>query len=199
MDGDFFMTKQKCKPWEIALLLALCLFFLSGIWAGRTQRDLANGLVRLHVIANSDSDADQAEKLLMRDKVLDLLSPLLAGCDSREDAADVILTHKSDLEALGDVSVTLDTEYYPTRNYDTFSLPAGEYLSLRVILGAGQGHNWWCVVFPPLCTEALARQDTDAFRVLDEDQQDLITRNGTGTVLRFRLVEWWQALASLIR
>ena len=195
----FFMTRAKLRPWEIALLLALCMFFLSGIWAGRTQRDLADGLVRLHVIANSDSDADQAEKLLMRDKVLDLLSPLLAGCESRQEASDVILTHKADLEALGDVSVTLSTEYYPTRDYASFSLPAGEYLSLRVIMGAGQGHNWWCVVFPPLCTEALAQQDTDAFRVLDEDQQALITRSGAGTVLRFRLVEWWQALAALFR
>ena len=193
------MTRAKLRPWEIALLLALCMFFLSGIWAGRTQRDLADGLVRLHVIANSDSDADQAEKLLMRDKVLDLLSPLLAGCESRQEATDVILTHKADLEALGDVSVTLSTEYYPTRDYASFSLPAGEYLSLRVIMGAGQGHNWWCVVFPPLCTEALAEQDTDAFHILDEDQQALITRSGAGTVLRFRLVEWWQALAALFR
>lgn len=193
------MLRQKLKPWETALLLALCMFLLSGLGAGQTQRDLAGSLVRLHVIANSDTDADQAAKLAMRDRVLALLSPLLAECKSREEAVDIILNHMAELEALGDVSVTLGTEYYPTRDYDGFSLPAGEYLSLQVALGAGQGHNWWCVVFPPLCTEALAEQDTDAFHILDEDQQALITRSGAGTVLRFRLVEWWQALAALFR
>lgn len=193
------MLKQKIKPWEAALLLALCVFFLSGLWAGRTQRELAGGLVRLHVIANSDSDADQAAKLAMRDKVLDLLSPLLAACESREEAVDIILTHKAQLEALGDVSVTLGTEYYPTRDYDTFSLPAGEYLSLRVVMGAGRGHNWWCVVFPPLCTEALAEPSADAFCVLDEDEEGLVTRDGAEYIIRFRLVEWWDALAEMFR
>ncbi len=193
------MLKQKIKPWEAALLLALCVFFLSGLWAGQTQRELAGGLVRLHVIANSDSDADQAAKLAMRDKVLDLLSPLLAACESREEAVDIILTHKAQLEALGDVSVTLGTEYYPTRDYDTFSLPAGEYLSLRVVMGAGRGHNWWCVVFPPLCTEALAEPSTDAFCVLDEDEEGLVTRDGAEYIIRFRLVEWWDALAEMFR
>ena len=191
--------KQKLRPWETALLLALCVFFLSGLWAGRTQRELADGLVRLHVIANSDDSADQAAKLAMRDKVLALLSPLLADCQSREDAVDIILTHKAQLESLGDVAVTLGTEYYPTRDYGAFSLPAGEYLSLRVILGAGQGRNWWCVVFPPLCTQALAEPAVDAFSVLPEDVEGLITQDGTDYVIRFRLIEWWQALAEKLR
>ena len=182
------------------MLLALCIFLLSGLWAARAQDDLAGGLVRLHVIANSDSDADQAEKLAVRDKVLALLSPLLAKCRTREEAVDIILTHQPELEALGDVAVTLDTEYYPTRTYDTFSLPAGEYLSLRVILGAGQGHNWWCVVFPPLCTEALAEPAAaDAFSILPEDTEDLITRDGDEYIIRFRVLEWWNALAEKLR
>lgn len=189
------MLKQRSKPWETALLLALCIFFLSGLWADRTQRDLAGGLVRLHVIANSDSDADQAAKLAMRDRVLAVLSPLLAECGSREEAVDIILNHKAELEALGDVEVALSTEYYPTRDYGVFSLPAGEYLSLRVVMGAGRGHNWWCVVFPPLCTEALAEPAADAFSIFPEDEEGLITGGGTEYVLRFRLVEWWERLA----
>ena len=181
------------------MLLALCIFFLSGLWAGRTQRELAGGLVRLHVIANSDTDADQAAKLAMRDKVLALLAPLLASCRTQEDAVDIILTHTPELEALGDVAVTLDTEYYPTRAYGAFSLPAGEYLSLRVILGAGQGHNWWCVVFPPLCTEALAEPAADAFSILPEDTEGLITQAGDEYIIRFRVLEWWNALAEKLR
>lgn len=183
------------KKWEAALLMALCLFFLAGVWAARTQEELAGGLVRLHVIANSDSQADQAAKLEMRDQVLALLAPALEGCASREDAADAIRDRIPDLEALGDVAVSLGTERYPTRDYGTFSLPAGEYLSLRVVMGAGQGHNWWCVVFPPLCTEALAEPAEDAFQALPDDEAALITQDGAGYVIRFRLVEWWGALA----
>ena len=198
MVGDVFMTgktERRWKSWETALLLALCLCFLSGAWAADTQTRLAGSLVRLHVVARSNSDADQAAKLEMRDKVLALLSPLLAECGSREEAVDIILNQFPALEALGDVAVSLDTEYYPTREYAGFSLPAGEYLSLRVVMGPGAGHNWWCVVFPPLCTEALAQPAADAFALLPEDGAELIAGDGTGYILRFRLAEWWGQLA----
>ena len=190
------MRKENLQRWELAALLALCVFFCWGMWASDTQQDLAAGLVRLHVIARSDSDADQAEKLAVRDRVLAILSPALEGCESRNDAVNIILSRQEEIEAAaGDVTMALGTEHYPTRDYGTFSLPAGEYLSLRVILGDGQGHNWWCVVFPPLCTEALAEPVEDAFAVLSEDQTGLITQDGPGYVLRFRLLEWWDAVA----
>ena len=180
------------------MLAALCLFFLTGAWAARTQEELAGGLVRLHVIANSDDAADQAAKLAMRDRVLAILAPALAGCGSRDEAVDIILKHQAELEALGDLRVTLGREYYPTRDYDSFSLPAGEYLSLQVVMGAGQGRNWWCVVFPPLCTEALASPAEDVFQPLGGDGAALIAQEGDGYVLRFRLVEWWGELAALL-
>ncbi len=190
------MLKQRLKSWEAAGLMALCICLLAGLWAMDEQRELADGLVRLHVIARSDSEADQAEKLAVRDEVLALLSPALTDCGTREEAVNIILSHLGDIEALGDdVSMTLGMEHYPTRDYGSFSLPAGEYLSLRVILGPGQGHNWWCVIFPPLCTEALAEPAADAFHMLPEDQTRLVTRDGAGYVLRFRLLELWDALA----
>ncbi|MCD7748928.1 MAG: stage II sporulation protein R, partial [Oscillospiraceae bacterium] len=182
------------RPWEIALLLALVITFCAGIWAQRTQSRLAGQLIRLHVVANSDSSDDQAEKLQLRDKVLTVLSPLLADCETQADAAAVIAENIEVIESLGDVAVSLETEYYPTREYNTFSLPAGEYLSLRVEIGQGQGQNWWCVVFPPLCTEALA-EDTgdaaDAFSLLSDEDESLITQDGQGYILRFRLGELW--------
>ena len=88
----------------------------------------------------------------------------------------------------------LGTEWYPTREYSSFSLPAGEYVSVRIIMGAGRGHNWWCVVFPPLCTEALAEPVTDVFSLLPDDESQLITQDGPGYVLRFRVLEWWNSL-----
>ena len=179
--------------------MALAITFGAGLWAERTQTALADRMIRLHVIANSDSPADQAEKLAMRDRVLALLAPALAGCGTRDEAAEAIEAHRGELEALGDVTVTLGPEYYPTRAYETFSLPAGDYLSLRVVMGQGRGENWWCVVFPPLCTEALAEETTtDAFSELDGDQAALITQEDEGYELKFRVVEWYGKLKALI-
>ena len=175
------------------MLVALTVFFCAGTWADSAGRELAGGLVRLHVVANSDSDADQAEKLQMRDRVLEMLAPLLENCHTRQEAETVILTNRARLEALGDVTVQLGREYYPTRHYDTFSLPAGEYVSLRVILGQGQGRNWWCVIFPPLCTQALAQPVTDVFEPLT-GQDGLDGQEGMGYIIRFRLLEWWGML-----
>lgn len=185
----------KLHSWEAALLIALCVTLCVGLWADRSQRELSDQLVRLHVVANSDSPEDQAEKLQTRDRALALLSPLLSDCGNRDDAVNIILSHREELEALGDVSVQVGREYFPTRRYSTFSLPAGEYTSLRLTLGDGAGHNWWCVVFPPLCTEALAEGETaDAFFSLDEESADLITGQAGEYDLRFRVVEWWGEL-----
>ena len=178
--------------------MALCITLCTAAWAQNEQAQLAGELVRLHVIANSDSPEDQAEKLQMRDKVLAVLSPALQGCESREAAVNIISSHIPRLEALGDVSVRLSEEYYPARDYATFSLPAGRYLSLRVTMGAGAGENWWCVVFPPLCTEALAEEEADAFLALDDSQLSLITQSGEGYDLRFRVVDWWGQLTALL-
>lgn len=185
----------RLRSWEIALLLALCVTLGVGLWADRSQRGLSDQLVRLHVVANSDSPKDQAEKLRLRDRALDLLAPLLADCESRDEAISIILSHREELEALGDVTVQVGREYFPTRQYRTFSLPAGEYTALRLTLGEGAGHNWWCVVFPPLCTEALAEGGTaDAFRSLDEESADLIAGQTGEYDLRFRIVDWWGEL-----
>ena len=185
----------RLRPWESALLLALCVTLCTGLWADRTERRLSDQVVRLHVVANSDSPEDQAEKLRLRDRALALLSPLLADCGSRDEAVNIILSHRDELEALGDVTVRVAREYFPTRQYGTFSLPAGEYTALRLTIGDGAGQNWWCVVFPPLCTEALTVGDAaDAFLSLDEESADLIAGPDREYDLRFRVVEWWGEL-----
>jgi len=190
--------KQTLKPWELSLLLALAITVCAGLWADRTQRALSDDLIRLHVVANSDSEADQAEKLEMRDRVLARLAPVLAGCETRDEAAARIEENIPALEALGDVTVSLGREYYPTRTYDTFSLPAGEYLSLRVVMGEGRGHNWWCVVYPALCTEALEEETEGAFLSLDGEERALITQDGEEYELKFRVVEWWGQVKQIL-
>ena len=141
------------KTWELALLIALCVTALSGLWAQRKQTEIAGQLIRLHVLGVDDSHREQEVKLQVRDRVLETLQPALAGVENREEAVTILENRLPEIQraaetVAGDraVHVTLSEEYYPTRVYDGFSLPAGQYTSLRVVLGEGQGHNWWCVV-----------------------------------------------------
>ena len=92
--------------------------------------------------------------------------------------------------------MTLGEEYYPTREYDTFSLPAGRYQSLRVTLGEGAGHNWWCVVFPPLCLTAA--ESEAAFEELDGETRAIISSDGGGVQFKFRLLELWGELMEFL-
>lgn len=195
-------AERKLRPWELAMLLALCFTLLCGTWAQGRQQMLAGKLVRLHVIADSDEDAAQAVKLQVRDAVLAYLEPQLADVTDIDAAQDIIAANLDGVAQAARtvtpdaVTVTLGTERYPTREYETFSLPAGEYTSLRVTLGAGEGHNWWCVIFPPLCVES-ALSDR-AIETLSDDDVKLITEDGDGYVLRFRVLELWGKLTELL-
>ena len=185
-------------PWELALLLSVCLTLVVGAWAGARQEGLSDSLVRLHVIAASDSAADQAEKLRVRDAVLSYLAPKLEAAESISDARAILRAEQAGIRKAArsvtrqNVTVTFTREHYPTRDYGSFALPAGNYVSLRVILGAGEGHNWWCVVFPPLCTADST--DTQAVEALADDDARLITSDETDVVIKFRILEWYDAI-----
>ena len=187
--------------WELALLAALCLALLAGAWAGARQARLSAGLIRLHVIAADDSAEEQAVKLRVRDAVLALLSPRLEDTATAADAAAVVEAALPELEDAAaeaaegrDVTVTLTQEYYPTREYGDFSLPAGRYRSLRVILDEGAGHNWWCVVFPPLCLQEDSGAALEAMEGLSAGDAALITQEDKGYEVRFRILELWGEL-----
>lgn len=188
------------RPWELALLLAVCVTLLTGTWAQARSQLLAARLVRLHVIAVSDDETEQAVKLQVRDAVLAYLEPQLADVTDIDAAEQIIagdldgIAHAAQAAA-GErpVRVALGPEHYPTRDYGTFALPAGVYTSLRVTLGAGAGHNWWCVIFPPLCAQAAGLSE-QAVQALSDDDVRLVTESGGGYVVRFRLLELWDAL-----
>ena len=146
-----------------ALILACCLF--CGFMPSAEDMEIYENTVRLHVIANSDSERDQSVKLFVRDRVLSELQILLADTVSTEEAVAVIeenLDHlravcDETLEALGEemtAELYLKQEKYPTRHYENISLPAGVYQSLQIRIGDADGKNWWCVLFPTLCTSA---------------------------------------------
>ena len=208
---------RKFHTFELALLLALAAALLWGAWSLRRQDDLQAKMIRLHVIANSDNAADQALKLQVRDAVLTRAEAILRESADMNDArrrltdalpaigdaaaAELAAQHRDD-----PISVSLEEAEFPLKAYDGFALPSGGYLALRVVIGAGEGRNWWCVLYPglcrsacggypPLCTAAasdLSRTALDAG--LTEDDLSLITGDGDGYVLRFRSLELWERL-----
>lgn len=198
--------KKRISALILIATLALGLLGCAVLQAG--QRQLAAKLIRLHVVANSDSDEDQAVKLRVRDAVLQAAQPYVAGPDAEgalaENLGALERAAAKALRSLGRedaVSVTLQNEAFPTRAYETFSLPAGVYRTLRVTIGAGAGHNWWCVVFPTLCTAAsLDELETAAAAGgFSEGEVKLITGAEDGYVLKFRILELLEALKARLR
>ena len=196
------MYKSRMKIWEISLLLTLCFSLCLGTWAQAKQSSLSSSLVRLHVIAVSDDEYEQSLKLRVRDGVLSYISPKLRDVKSAQQAQEIIKNELDGIKAAAEssaegrsVEVTLSQEYYPTRNYEKFSLPAGKYQSLRVILGEGEGHNWWCVVFPPLCISAAEQEQ--AVESMSEDMRGIVTEED-GYEYKFRILELWGELMELI-
>jgi len=196
-------TNNKFKLWESCMLIALSLGLCAGLWAQGRQNNISAELVRLHVIAVSDEENEQQLKLRVRDAVLEYLSPVLAGAESPQQARAIIkdnllpIAEAAAAAAEGrQVSVSLGRESYPSRIYEGFTLPAGSYESLRIVLGEGQGKNWWCIAFPPLCLNAAQCEQMQA--VMNSEDYALITRQ-EGYELRFKIVELWGQLTNMLK
>ena len=196
------MRTYTWKKLELAILLGMSVTLLWGAVSLHRQETLSRKMIRLHVIANSDSDADQALKLRVRDAVLARATELLTQSEDMADAWARLDTSLSDLEQAASaacggaypVRAELGEAEFPLKEYDGFALPAGRYPALRVVIGEGAGRNWWCVVYPPLCTAACTDMEQVAIDAgLSGDDVKLITEED-GYVLRFRAVELWQRL-----
>ena len=201
-------SSKRLRRWELALLLGLALAALLGARLDGTQGALADKVLRLHVLANSDSQADQALKLRVRDAVLERAEGLLAGAGDRAEAEALLATHLDGLAAAGadavgaagygyPVTVSLeDSCWFPTRVYEDFALPAGRYTALRVEIGAGAGRNWWCVVFPPLCLGSVSEtaEETAAQAGLTAREAALVAGGEGEYQIKFRAVELVEGL-----
>ena len=153
-------------------LLALSVAALFIVHCSIEKTQLQDGIIRLHVIANSDSESDQAQKLRVRDAVLAYLDPVLADASSVADAQERINANIPQLKETiirflqqegseMPVKISLAESSFDTRYYDTFALPAGVYQSLKIELGNAQGKNWWCVAFPSLCIPSAGKSFSD--------------------------------------
>ena len=196
--------KSRWIMWILLVFFtAMCLLSVETLW---TQHRLAEKTIRLHVVANSDSAEDQAQKLQVRDAVLEKVAQITETCSDAASAKREIALHIDEIREAAQketdyrVQVSLGTETFETRYYDTFTLPAGEYPALRVNLGKAQGHNWWCVVFPSLCTAATsdALERTAAVGGFDSEETELIEGGEEAYELRFKSFEWLQAILDWI-
>ena len=194
------MTIKTRKLIDISLALGLTasiILSMSGFSA--SCRDMYENIIRIRIIANSDSDEDQKLKLKVRDAVLEETKPLFEGVRSYDEAALIAANNLEFIRCIAEneireasfdysVSLSLRDEYFDTREYDNFTLPAGVYQTLVFTLGEGEGENWWCVLFPQVCVGSCSGRLTDSI----EESSARHAEEAPKYRLKFKVVEIFQ-------
>ena len=184
----------------VAILFSICSF-------AKTSEEIRSDVLRLHVIANSDTSVEQNLKLRLRDYILQEGKDIFNGSVNVENAVEKIEPVLPELEKSAkafvnqagfdyDVKISLSNEYFTTRTYETVTLPAGKYLALRVVIGSGEGHNWWCVMFPPMCVPAADKKD-EIENVFSKKEIKLVESKPKYEP-RFKVVEIYEQLKEII-
>lgn len=188
------------------LVLCTGLLLIGTILPVHGEEELYNTVVRLHVLANSDGEEDQALKLLVRDAVLEITGPMLEGCRDQSEAIQRLEAGMGEIRSAAEgviaregngekITVELGEEEYPERDYDSFCFPSGTYVSLRICIGDAEGKNWWCCLFPRLClgvatVKQSAAEDACVSVGLTPTQYKIITESDKPVYrVRFRLLE----------
>ena len=192
--------KKTIKRIELSILISLMLCCILNISAFSNQCDsIREKMLRMHVIANSDSEEDQNLKLKVRDAVLLKGKEIFDGSVTANEAEEKIKPHIDELEKTAlsiiknagydyDVNIIVQDDFFKTRTYDnSVTLPAGYYTAVKVIIGEGKGQNWWCVMFPPMCLPA-ANAECKIDDVLNSEESNIIS-NGKKYKIKFKIVE----------
>ena len=192
-------TKMKNKIFTPALTLLIAALMIA-VMPTDAQAAVYDDTVRLHILANSDSDEDQALKYEIRDEVLDEYGGRLSSISSANEAEQTLSGVLDEIELFCEeqirmrgysynVEVSIGKEWYDTREYEDFTLPKGIYTSLRIIIGEGEGRNWWCVMYPPLCLDAATESAPvdDAVKKYTDEEFTLITSGGYN--VKFKMLE----------
>lgn len=184
---------------KIIALFCACFLLLTTVdmLVPRSESNIFDNAIRLHILADDNSDAAQSVKLLVRDAILNECGYLFSDDGDVISASQTVEENLPRMEAIAnrvlaengfDYSATAEWGYeeYPTRVYDSFTLPAGTYRSLRINLGSADGNNWWCVLFPPLCTGAASGDDLSSAEVNKNDSSVFTNRK---YIFRFKILE----------
>lgn len=181
-----------------ALIIGMMTAVMAAVYSNSVSADIADGVVRLHIIANSDSKEDQQIKLMVRDAIINAerSGKITSLSDAADIAGDVLVDNGAQYSAI----VTKGRYYFPSKEYNNVRLPAGMYSAVRVILGSGGGRNWWCVMYPPLCfteecTGDMSSDGIDAIRSnMNKESADIVTGSGAEVEMKFKIVEVAQEL-----
>ena len=193
----------------IVFIFMIFLYFVftsASSYASSVSSDLSNNLLRLHIVANSDSDEDQNLKLKVRDSLINYLNSIVDKNNSKDEVITILKNHISDMENIAlnvihenrfdyDVSISLDHIEFPTKKYGNIALPSGLYDAVDVHIGSSNGHNWWCVMFPPLClvNDGTMEMSEDSKNNLKENLNNedykLITQSNETYEFKFKIVE----------
>ena len=194
-------VKSACIAFVLVVIYSLIPF--------QAQCDnISNDVFRLHILANSDSEYDQSVKLKVRDRVLEYSKSLFESASSKDEAESLISQNldnitrvaQNELKYLGcdqNVKAEIKKMYFTTRYYDSYTLPSGMYDALRITIGSGKGHNWWCVMYPSICVSAASEQDEKAKRALDDGEYDIIKNEKYS--YKFKVVELFEKLCSCFK
>ena len=197
---DAYPKGRKMKGFESLLLIGLVFtLFSSGVnKTVAAGNEIRSETLRLHIIANSDSEEDQQLKLKIRDAVLEATGELFAEVSGKTEAVAAAEYSSDDIKAIAkeiiasegfdyEVQVEVTEMWFETRSYEGFTLPAGDYDAVRIIIGEGEGKNWWCVMYPALCIPG-AEKPLDKYG----DNADFVS--GNGFEIRFAVIEWIESL-----
>lgn len=207
---------MKLTRWEWSLLTA----FLLSLWLccfsafAEDCTQVRQDTLRLHILANSDSQEDQALKLLVRDRILEETAGLFSGTASREEAIlaaqeampQILDTARQAIREKGfsySVSGKVERVYFNTRQYDSAILPAGVYDAVQIKIGKAEGKNWWCVLFPPLCVGAALPGDWEKGDILPSAEESAVMEEiekiSAEFVPKFAAVEWVEEILEKLR
>ena len=200
---------------RILLWCIIVVFLLSVSVAAVSERmcdDISGGIVRLHIIANSDDGNDQRIKLLVRDAIISAQKEIFdngikttLNNEEKEKIRQTAETVLAEQGALYSATVETGSFYFPTKRYENITLPAGNYDAVRVVLGEGEGKNWWCVMYPPLCfaQSAVGSADEESLAILKESMSDfsyeIISEESVKITPAFKIVEVWQVVKEKIK
>lgn len=198
------MKKNAIKT---AFCAVAAILILTGIVSAAKQESLAKSLIRLHIVGASDSEADQNVKLAVRDAVMEKYGEAFGRIGEVKTGEQFIRENLSDIETLANDTLNdagssdrarayIEEAYFPTRVYDSFTLPPGRYRALKIDIGAAKGQNWWCVLFPPLCMGAAESLEDSG---LTEGEIAVITTDSEVIRLKFKTVELYYKACSLLR
>lgn len=199
----------KCDIVSVSMIIGAVTALLAagfGVFASDCE-EIPNEVLRLHILANSDSDDDQNLKYGLRDFLLSDLNSIFSGAESLEQASSIAennldyITKRAEIYMTENgytygVEIELTKMYFTTRAYGNVTLPAGNYKALRVIIGEGKGQNWWCVMFPPLCLPAVSEngynKNTEPY--FSKEASKAIENGKNGVEIRFAIYEWLEGL-----